>query len=213
MSKRSSAVGELPLTSPSVAPTATVDKHVPALDGLRGVAILVVMLFHMAMVPPIGRVASVWASVTHFGGLGVDIFFVLSGFLITGILLNAREQPHYFRNFYARRALRIFPLYYAVVFLSLVVLPRAMPWTVAKFGTVNREAVWYWFHLSNFAIARRGAFVHGVLDVSWSLAIEEQFYLIWPAIVLFASRTGLRLLCLSLIVGSCMARAILISRN
>src|SRR6478609_10902665 len=143
---------------------ARVEKHVPALDGLRGVAILVVMLFHMAMVPPVGTMASVWASLAHFGGLGVDIFFVLSGFLITGILLDARGKLHYFRNFYARRMLRIFPLYYAVVFFSLVILPRAMPWTLAKFGTVNRDGVLYWFHLSNFAIARRGAFVHGILD-------------------------------------------------
>ena len=188
----------------------SIGQHVPALDGIRGVAILTVMLFHMAMVPPVGAMASVWASVAHFGGLGVDVFFVLSGFLITGILLEARGKPRYFLNFYARRVLRIFPLYYAVVFLSLVFLPRAMPWTLAKFGTVNRDGVWYWFHLSNFAIARRGAFVHGILDVSWSLAIEEQFYLIWPTIVLFGSRTALRGICLSLVVVSCLARIILL---
>src|SRR5437868_4990567 len=99
-------------------------RHLPALDGLRGLAILWVMLFHMAVVPAVGPAARVWKAVAAQGGLGVDIFFVLSGFLITGILLGSKERPNYFRNFYARRVLRIFPLYYAVVFFSLVVLPH-----------------------------------------------------------------------------------------
>ena len=183
--------------------------HIPALDGMRGLAILLVMLFHMTMVPPVGYVALKWSRATPYGGLGVDIFFVLSGFLITGILLGARGQIHYFRNFYARRALRIFPLYYAITAFSFCVLPRLLPWTVAKFGPVNRDAVWYWLHLSNFSIARRGAFLHGIMDVSWSLAIEEQFYLVWPAVVLLASPRNLRWICLGLICVSCGSRVLL----
>ena len=99
--------------------------HVDQLDGLRGLAIVLVMLFHMNMVPPVGRLALSWAAFCRSGNLGVDVFFVLSGFLITGILLDAVHRPHYFRNFYARRGLRIFPLYYAVLFFAFC--PELLP--------------------------------------------------------------------------------------
>jgi peptidoglycan/LPS O-acetylase OafA/YrhL len=182
--------------------------RIPALDGIRGVAILLVMMFHLNMVPAVGRLALAWSRVTQYGGLGVDVFFVLSGFLITGVLLDADEKPHYFRNFYARRILRIFPLYYAVTAFSFWILPHVLPWTRVKFAQVNRDAIWYWFHLSNFSIARRGAFVHGIMDVSWSLAIEEQFYLVWPAIVFFLRRS-LYWICLAVISVSCISRVLL----
>lgn len=184
-------------------------QHVPALDGVRGVAILGVMIFHLSMVKPVGRLALGWERVALYGELGVDAFFVLSGFLITGILLDARGQPHYFKNFYARRVLRIFPLYYAVTAFSFFALPRLVPWTVAKYDAVNHGAIWYWIHLSNFAIARRGIFVHGIMDVSWSLAIEEQFYLLWPAVVLVTLPRRLRWVCLALVALSCASRLLL----
>ena len=167
------------------------------------------MLFHMSIVPPVGRLAQGWSEIAHYGGLGVDVFFVLSGFLITGILLDARTNAHYFRNFYARRILRIFPLYYAVTAFSFVVLPRLAPWTIVKFGPANQDSIWYWLHLSNFSIARRGEFIHGIMDVSWSLAIEEQFYLLWPAVVLLTAARRLPTLCLLLIAGSCASRVLL----
>jgi peptidoglycan/LPS O-acetylase OafA/YrhL len=187
--------------------------RVPALDGVRGLAILWVMLFHMAVVAPVGLAAEAWQAIAGYGGLGVDIFFVLSGFLITGVLLQSRQRPNYFRNFYARRALRIFPLYYAVVLFALVILPHVTTVSAAKFQIATRDAIWYWLHLSNFAIARRGAFVHGILDVSWSLSIEEQFYLIWPVVVLLTSARRLRLICLALVLLSCCSRIILTSRG
>ena len=196
-------------TGSSGAPREQTQKHVEELDGLRGLAIVLVMLFHMSLVPPVGRLALIWSSFCQRGGLGVDIFFVLSGFLITGILLDSLPRPHYFRNFYGRRVLRIFPLYYAVLIFAFLVLPRIAPWTVVRYEQVNREAVWYWLHLSNFAIARRGAFIHGILDVSWSLAIEEQFYLLWPAIVWCVSRERLRWLCVSLVAVSFVSRTLL----
>src|SRR4051812_35012378 len=98
--------------------------HVDQLDGLRGVAIVMVMLFHMNAASPVGALAVAWAELCKGGNQGVDVFFVLSGFLITGILLNSLHGSHYFRNFYARRALRILPLYYAVLTFAFLVLPR-----------------------------------------------------------------------------------------
>ncbi|HKO51792.1 MAG TPA: acyltransferase [Polyangiaceae bacterium] len=182
-------------------------RHVDQLDGLRGLAIVFVMLFHMNAVPPVGRAARLWSWLCGNGGLGVDIFFVLSGFLITGILLDALQRPHYFRNFYARRVLRIFPLYYAVLIFAFLILPQLVPWSVLRYEQVNREAIWYWLHLSNFSIARRGAFIHPIVDVSWSLAIEEQFYLLWPTVVWCVSVPRLRWLCIGLIALSFASRA------
>jgi peptidoglycan/LPS O-acetylase OafA/YrhL len=185
------------------------DAHFPALDGIRGIAILWVMLFHMNVMVPLCAIDRIWAGVCGEGGIGVEIFFVLSGFLITGILFDTRKDRGYFRNFYARRILRIFPLYYAVVAFCLLVLPHIPNPRSAKFGSVQGDAIFYWLHLSNFAIARRGKFVHGILDVSWSLSIEEQFYLLWPLAVSLLRRHVLMGLCCVLTCISIASRLIL----
>jgi len=109
-------------------------RHVPALDGIRGLAILLVLFFHFSVVG--GHSASIrfiqktWG----FGWSGVDLFFVLSGFLITGILLDAKNRSHYFRNFYARRTVRIFPLYFAFLAVFMVLMPMVMPRYDELFG-------------------------------------------------------------------------------
>jgi peptidoglycan/LPS O-acetylase OafA/YrhL len=174
--------------------------HIATLDGLRGLAILLVLMFHLLVMDAVTPVDRLFTRVAEFGWCGVDLFFVLSGFLITGILLDTKSQPHYFRNFYVRRALRILPLYYAVVVLALVVLPLLPHPKVANFGRIAGDEIWYWLHLCNFSIAKAGAFRHGILDVCWSLAIEEQFYLLWPVVVLVCSRRFL--------VGVCVALAL-----
>src|SRR5436190_7212620 len=101
--------------------TAARDKHIPALDGLRGLAIILVLLFHFT--PEGGGrtlIGTVTRWVSQLGWCGVDLFFVLSGFLITGILFDAKGSQHYFKNFYMRRVLRIFPLYYGVLLAVFV---------------------------------------------------------------------------------------------
>jgi peptidoglycan/LPS O-acetylase OafA/YrhL len=180
--------------------------RVTALDGLRGMAILLVMLYHQTIAvgsTPVDRFVGFW---TLAGWAGVDLFFVLSGFLITGILLDAKRSSHYFRNFYARRILRIFPLYYAVVAFSLLVLPHIPNWKSDVLGRIQGDEFFYWTYLSNISIAIHNAFRHGILDISWSLAIEEQFYLTWPALVLLLDRRQLMRLCICVFFGAIVWR-------
>ena len=200
--------------SPALLAPAEPRHRVPTLDGLRGLAILMVMVFHMSVLgfldpPDRSIVDRAWLSVAMFGWSGVDLFFVLSGFLITGILLDAKggDRGRYFGSFYARRALRIAPLYYAVVAFALLVLPHLHTAKSDRFGSIRGDEVWYWTFLSNWVIGYRAAFRHGILDVTWSLAIEEQFYLVWPAVVLLVSRQTLGRICVGLIGLSIASRA------
>src|SRR5687768_15262003 len=119
---------------------------IPALDGLRGIAIIMVMLHHFTYYRPTAGTDGLIGSVLFFGWSGVDLFFVLSGFLITGILLDTRRSERYFTTFYARRTLRIFPLYYLVLFLALVVLPHFPALHVVVAGEVEflRPEWRYW---------------------------------------------------------------------
>src|SRR5262245_15687101 len=127
-------------------------EHLLALDGVRGLAILLVLVYHAMLLSEHNTTLAfdAWFSrVANVGWCGVDLFFVLSGFLITGILLDTKGGPHYFRNFYARRTLRIFPPYYAVVFLALVVIPNLPEGVVpakklASFGRIDGDEHWYW---------------------------------------------------------------------
>jgi peptidoglycan/LPS O-acetylase OafA/YrhL len=172
-------------------------RHLPALDGVRGLAILFVVLDHAAQLSPAppGHLGQTFHDALLAGRMGVDLFFVLSGFLITGILLDARgEGPRgprgYFTAFYARRVLRIFPIYY------LLVIP---------FGTW-----WYWVFAENILVARAGWHAAPqTLTYMWSLAVEEQFYVIWPAIIAVLPRRSLKVLCLALIVGAPVLRLFL----
>jgi peptidoglycan/LPS O-acetylase OafA/YrhL len=187
--------------------------RMPALDGLRGIAILLVMFHHFQIVAPGHGAQAVLYRLSEFGPHGVDLFFVLSGFLITGILLDSRQHPHYFRNFYARRTLRIFPLYYLVVALSVLALPAAIAAVpaasakLARFATTATDWPWYVFYVSNFLIAKTGDWRHPVLGVTWSLAIEEQFYLVWAVVVFFLVRRRVGALALSLVALSLIVRA------
>jgi peptidoglycan/LPS O-acetylase OafA/YrhL len=183
---------------------ATAPQRIDALDGVRGIAILLVVVMHALYVAPLIGVdlAGGYARATLLGWCGVDVFFVLSGFLITGILVRAKGGPHYFRNFYMRRMLRIFPLYYVVIALLLWVLPRP--------PAPPDEQLTYLLYVQNF----RFAFGDYVLDparlITWSLAIEEQFYLVWPALVWFVSRKALAVTCAIVIAGAIALRFVLL---
>jgi len=156
--------------------------RVAELDGMRGLAILLVMATHIfkrAAYFTENDWLQALAQPARLGWIGVDIFFVLSGFLITGILLRTRLQPNYFRNFYARRILRIFPLYYLAVgglLLFLPALDREVGIYTQRFWPVFLLYQQNWLYLLEPEPSL-------LLGLTWSLAIEEQFYLLWPAIV------------------------------
>lgn len=143
---------------------------------------------------------------TSAGWMGVDIFFVLSGFLITGILLDTKTSSGYFGKFYARRFLRIIPVYYLVLAVVFFVLPWFMPFNTAGLKTIQHRQLWLWTDLTNigFVVYRKAWANSGWLGMShfWSLAIEEQFYFVWPLFVFFLSRRWLKLACLGLILVS-----------
>ena len=139
----------------------------------------------------------------RYGFTGVDLFLVLSGFLITSILLQTRDQERFFTNFYARRALRIWPLYYSLLVLVFVLLPMLQPQLRAAIFESSRPWQAFPFFLQNY-LARDDYF--GPLEVTWTLAIEEQFYLLWPVIVWLAPRRLLKPLALSGIVISTVLR-------
>ncbi len=162
--------------------------RVAQLDGLRAVAVTFVMAFHF--VPGVDRYAPL-------GSIGVRLFFVLSGFLITGILLQSRSWPagHALRIFYARRALRIFPLFYLVLALAAAI----------NIGAVRPTINWHVSYLTNFYLFERGSW-HGSISHLWSLAVEEQFYLVWPIVILAAPARRLPAIIAATIVAAPITR-------
>ena len=161
----------------------------PALDGLRGVAILLVVLHHAMQVPRDQSSPGSWfySQLSMMGWIGVDLFFVLSGYLISAILWRSFGREHWLRNFLARRALRVLPLYFVVVLVCFNVLtwiPRSdLNWLRELAG----DQWWYWLHLANFrkiyAEVVPGAAPVGWFSTYWSLSIEEHFYLVWPLVM------------------------------
>jgi peptidoglycan/LPS O-acetylase OafA/YrhL len=185
----------------------------PAFDGLRGVAILAVFYCHYGPIadPHLQR----W-----FTWTGVDLFFVLSGFLITGILYDSRNSPSYFRVFYARRALRIFPLYYGF-FLALLLLTPVLHLSYAADLWSNLlyvgNTVSVFFQLGHahdpqiLWVPIHGHRLPVQITTFWSLAVEEQFYLLWPLVIwLFPSRTTLLRICTGAILATITLRTLIV---
>lgn len=165
--------------------------RIPELDGLRGLAIGMVLLFHyvflIMQVPP-GSAAAYILAAGRLTWSGVDLFFVLSGFLIGGILLDARDSSNYFRVFYTRRFFRIIPIYalFLCGFFAFLLLIRAGK-APAFVGVPQNNIPWaaYAVFLQNFWMVGKNTLGMIVLSVTWSLAIEEQFYLTLPAVIRF----------------------------
>lgn len=151
---------------------------IPQLDGLRGIAILLVILHHFW--PKAGPLTKI-SSLAHVGWIGVDLFFVISGFLICGILLDTRDRDGYFRNFYARRALRIFPLYYLFLAAMAIAIPALQK--SSEFFDQSGSVWWYVLYGGNIREAIVGHEPAYVLAPLWSLSIEEQFYILFPLLV------------------------------
>lgn len=160
--------------------------HIPGLDALRGFAVLLVIARHASAVPEAtDPFAAAVIGGMRAGWMGVDLFFALSGFLITGILLDTKGTDGYLRNFYARRTLRIFPLYFAFLAALFVIGPLTPLVRNEDFQTVREVQGWLWSYLTNVLISWKGELsVPFHLSHLWSLALEEQFYLVWPFVVL-----------------------------
>ena len=165
----------------------------PQLDSVRALAVAAVMLWHFDP----GAISSVVPL-----GLSVELFFVLSGFLITGILLHGEPSAEFVVGFYVRRALRLFPLYYLVIAI------------VAIASQEIRDAwTYYALYGANLWVVEKQRW--GIATHFWSLAVEEQFYLIWPFVVLWCSRRALTAICFALIVAGATFRlaAVLFAQN
>lgn len=170
--------------------------HIPALDGLRGIAALIVMLFH------------IFPNHFKFGWMGVDLFFVLSGFLITGILLESKGSPYYYRNYLAKRSLRIFPLYYFFLIVFFIVFPLVgYSDSIYNYDYLSSSQSWYWLYIQNWRIFFDAHYPgEDIISHFWSLAIEEQFYIFWPFVIYFLPKDKVMQTCLFLIMVSIVTR-------
>ncbi len=183
-------------------------QHCLELDGVRGIAIVGVTLYRFSkeLDPATSPALATARNFFSVGERGVDLFFVLSGFLITGILLNTKSKSGYFRNFIARRALRIFPLYFATLLVCMFVIPSLLATTVFDLPRSNQ---WYlWTYTPNFYMAWENSWCFGPLDHFWSLAVEEHFYLLWPFAVYFLSLNALLRVSVGIVLGVGVIRTI-----
>ena len=171
--------------------------RIKEIDGLRAIAILSVVAWHyIGASADAGSGSLLWRA-TIFGRSGVDLFFVLSGYLITSILLRNRDASNYFSTFYARRAFRILPIYYVVV--GMYVLGKSF--NVSRTLFEGSIPTWtYVVGLQNFWMTFEQTYGAFWLGGTWSLAIEEQFYLLFPMLVFLLSLRRLRLVLLALMI-------------
>jgi peptidoglycan/LPS O-acetylase OafA/YrhL len=181
-------------------------RHLGQLDILRGIAILAVIAYHASN----HLKWAMFSNLVNYGWCGVDLFFVISGFLITGILLKSRNDGGYFVNFYMRRVLRIWPLYFAFLFLMLVLLPTVAPGAMAQSAQSAQPAWSFPLFLQNLLVQKK---IVGPLGITWSLAIEEQFYMAWPFFVWKLSRPTLKRLLIAILTVEPVLRILLTHFN
>ncbi|KQS27053.1 acyltransferase [Dyadobacter sp. Leaf189] len=178
--------------------------HIHSLDGIRGIAILLVLSFHC-----FDKIdAFPFTLLSEIGWVGVDLFFVLSGFLITGILVDTKGNHNYLKSFFAKRALRIFPLYYLtllLVFLALI-SPGASDFNPILDIRHLKSSIYYLTFTQNLLFAFSHWGVTDLLNHFWSLAIEEQFYLFWPFVNLYLGTSKVLVVCGLLIILAIIIR-------
>lgn len=181
-----------------------------ALDGIRGLAVVLVILSHFGSDIHDAFFLKPLKFVFLYGWVGVDLFFALSGFLITGILVDTRKAENYFGSFYARRVLRIFPIYYASLF-AIFALIAIMPNPPAEIP-VPADRKLYFFFLTNWLVLWKGQWGPNVVGHFWSLAVEEQFYLFWPLCVWLIPVRQIKKVALGLCVLALLLRLYWIAR-
>ena len=169
-------------------------QYYPVLDGIRGFAILLVIFYHNFG----------FINYFFFGWLGVDLFFVLSGYLITDILLKTLGSKNYLRNFYLRRILRIFPLYYFSLILFLLIIPN-LPYIAIDFSYYTQNQLWLWTYFQNWLFILKETQSTNALHHFWSLAVEEQFYLLWPLAILIVRKPKFLLLLMATLLIAVIA--------
>lgn len=198
---------KLPPASGDLPASHLAESRLPALDGIRGVAVLMILVFHyhQNMLPD--SWLSKFLRPLNFTQTGVDLFFVLSGFLITGILLNAKGTAHFLKNFYVRRALRILPLYYLVV-LGCIIAGWFITSSRYQYGLAH--CWWYLFYLQNIGLTFWPGSV-GEPGHFWSLGVEEHFYLMWPLLIVLCDERHLPRVLLGLIAASIASRVLLLT--
>ena len=180
-------------------------KRIPQLDAVRGIAVLLVLVHNTYIYP---QLHLGW--IADNGWMGVDLFFVLSGFLITGILLDTKESHSYFSSFYIRRSLRIWPLYYASLLFMFLIVPMVRPVEAHAIFDPRSSPWWaYPLFLQNYLVPVPTQ-ARGLLGVTWSLAVEEHFYLVWPLVVRFCNPSQLRRIAIVIIVASPLLRLFLL---
>jgi peptidoglycan/LPS O-acetylase OafA/YrhL len=203
--------------SPAVHDAASIEPYIPGrhftpLDGARGLAVLMVIAIHSDILTGLKsglRLDKFVGAILRQGGAGVGLFFVLSGFLITGILLDSLGSAGYFKIFYLRRTLRIFPLYYGFLLVYTVLLPWLGGFQWPQPVGLTHQTASLWLYVSNVwcAVYNTNLTIPAVYHF-WTLAVEEQFYLVWPLLVFFAGRRRVLPTSLFLIVAAPLCRAI-----
>lgn len=184
-------------------------KYIKELDSVRGIAALSIMWLHFASgIPHQSTIGTYLQKSSSLFQVGVPLFFVLSGFLITRILIHSKTESHFFRNFYARRSLRIFPLYYLVLLIAFFLLPLLYGSSIPS----GRNMLIQIFYLQNIAIAFKWLNFDGFNHL-WSLAVEEHFYLFWPLIVYYCSAANLKKLIVFILIAQPVLRYLLLQQN
>ena len=188
--------------------------RVPELDGLRGVAILLVLLFHYVSLEGLTKTGS-WSSflqrIVIMGWTGVDLFFVLSGFLIGGILIDVRGSPNYFKTFYARRFFRIIPIYYLWILGYILLVSLGGPFVRAHSHSgamlqLGPAIYSHFLFLQNLGFVHVTGLTGAWFSHTWSLAVEEQFYLVAPLIIWLLSQRRLSIFLVVVIAGALLLR-------